>query len=105
VYRRRRCRGCSILGRRVRGGRAAPKSVARIRSVADRVGYVANPHAAGLRTQRSNLIGVLVPRLSDLVLATIYEGIDDAAGGPATRRLSRTAMTMRQNSGAEPRCS
>jgi LacI family transcriptional regulator len=32
-----------------------------------------------LRTQRSNLIGVLVPRLSDLVLATIYEGIDEAA--------------------------
>jgi LacI family transcriptional regulator len=47
--------------------------------VAREVGYAPNPHATGLRTSRSNLIGVLVPRLTDLVLATIYQGIEDAA--------------------------
>lgn len=55
------------------------RTVARIREIADRVGFEPNPHGAGLRTSRSSLIGVLVPRLSDVVLATIYEGIEDRA--------------------------
>lgn len=58
---------------------ASPATTTRIRAIATQVGYVPNPHAASLRTHRSNLIGVLVPRLSDLVLATIYEGIEEAA--------------------------
>ncbi|MCP2166822.1 LacI family DNA-binding transcriptional regulator [Goodfellowiella coeruleoviolacea] len=60
--------------------RAASGATAqRIRDLATELGYRPNPHATSLRTQRSNLIGVLVPRLSDLVLATIYEGIEEAA--------------------------
>lgn len=60
--------------------RAASKTTAdKIRKVAAKLHYQPNPHATSLRTRRSNLIGVLVPRLSDLVLATIYEGIEDAA--------------------------
>jgi LacI family transcriptional regulator len=63
-------------------GRAAgPATVERIRRLADELGYRPNPHATGLRTRRSNLIGVLVPRLSDIVLALIYEGIEEAAAG------------------------
>ncbi|TDC13625.1 LacI family DNA-binding transcriptional regulator [Streptomyces sp. 8K308] len=58
---------------------ASPATIARVRELADRLGYQPNPHATSLRTQRSNLVGVLVPRLSDLVLATIYEGIEEAA--------------------------
>ncbi|MBO2006884.1 hypothetical protein J4732_11510 [Serratia marcescens] len=34
------------------------------------------------------MIGVLVPRLSDLVLATIYEGIDEAAAKSRISTLS-----------------
>ena len=52
-------------------------TVERIRKVADEVGFARNVYAAGLRTQRTSLAGVLVPRLTDLVLATIYEGIDE----------------------------
>ncbi|GLY89511.1 LacI family DNA-binding transcriptional regulator [Actinoallomurus iriomotensis] len=60
--------------------RAASRQTAEeIRQWAARLNYRPNPHAASLRTRRSNLIGVLVPRLSDLVLATVYEGIEDAA--------------------------
>jgi LacI family transcriptional regulator len=66
-------------GAKTIGRRAAAATVSRIRQVAQEVGYVPNPHAASLRTQRSDLIGVVVPRLSDLVLALIYEGIDAAA--------------------------
>jgi LacI family transcriptional regulator len=66
-------------GAKTAARRAAAATVSRIRQVARDVGYVPNPHAASLRTQRSALIGVVVPRLSDIVLALIYEGIDAAA--------------------------
>ncbi|MFF7350960.1 LacI family DNA-binding transcriptional regulator [Streptomyces antimycoticus] len=58
---------------------ASRETVASIRAWAARLDYRPNPHAKSLRTARSNLIGVLVPRLSDIVLAMIYEGIEDAA--------------------------
>ena len=58
-------------------GRAG--TVERIRALAAELRYQANPHAASLKTRRSRSIGVLVPRLSDMVLATIYEGVDEAA--------------------------
>jgi LacI family transcriptional regulator len=62
------------------GERAASGATAeRIRQRAAEVNYRSNPHAASLRTKRTNLIGVLVPRLSDVVLATVYEGIESAA--------------------------
>ena len=85
---------------------AGEKTADRIRRIADEVGYRPNPHATGLRTQRSNLVGVLVPRLVDIVLATIYEGIEEASAGygystfvantgddPAAQR-SRTEMVL-----------
>lgn len=59
--------------------RVAAATASRIRAIAAEVGYVPDPHATGLRTRRSHLLGVLVPRLSDLVLATIYEGVEQAA--------------------------
>ncbi|BFI54927.1 DNA-binding transcriptional regulator CytR [Yersinia pseudotuberculosis] len=58
---------------------ASPETVQRIRELASKNNYRPNPHATSLKTQRSQTIGVLVPRLSDLVLATIYEGIDESA--------------------------
>lgn len=57
---------------------AAPETVQTILELAHSYGYTRNPHAASLRTSRSNLVGVMVPRLQDLVLATIYEGIEEA---------------------------
>ncbi len=58
---------------------ASSETVAAIMAAAREGGYRRNPHAASLRTSRSDLVGVLVPRLQDFVLATIYEGIDEAA--------------------------
>ena len=66
-------------GAKTVGRRAAASTVSRIRQVAQDIGYVPNPHAASLRTRRSDLIGVVVPQLADIVLALIYEGIDAAA--------------------------
>ena len=58
---------------------AAPETEQRIREAARRLDYAPNPYAASLRTSRSNLVGVIVPRLQDFVLATVYEGIEEAA--------------------------
>lgn len=58
---------------------ASPETNRKIFELARDLGYVKNPYAASLRTAESRLIGVVVPRLQDYVLATIYEGIDEAA--------------------------
>jgi len=57
----------------------AAATVVRVRAVADELGYRPDPAASSLRTRRSGLVGVLVPRLTDIVLATIYEGLDAVA--------------------------
>ncbi|MFF9915640.1 LacI family DNA-binding transcriptional regulator [Streptomyces sp. NPDC013457] len=51
--------------------------VQRVRRIAAELGYRPDPIAASLRTRRAHAIGVLIPRLTDVVLATIFEGIDD----------------------------
>ncbi|MGW4824943.1 LacI family DNA-binding transcriptional regulator [Streptomyces sp. NPDC004227] len=62
----------------VRGG-VATDTATLIRTLAEELGYQRDPAGAALRTGRSRMLGVLVPRLTDIVLATIYEGIDAAA--------------------------
>lgn len=62
----------------VRSG-VAPETATLIRSLAKELGYQRDPAGAALRTGRSRMLGVLVPRLTDIVLARIYEGIDAAA--------------------------
>ncbi|MBF5083508.1 LacI family DNA-binding transcriptional regulator [Quadrisphaera sp. INWT6] len=85
---------------------SSPETAQRIREIAAELGYRPDPHGRALRTNRSHLVGVLVPRLADLVLATIYEGVEDAAGraGYSTfvtnsqddvaRRADRTDMLL-----------
>lgn len=74
-------------------GRAASKdTIERIRALAASLDYQPNTHARTLKTRHSREIAILVPRLSDLVLATIYEGIDEAAS--ARRYTSFVANTL-----------
>lgn len=58
---------------------ASAATVERILNCAEELGYRRNQHAASLRTARTLQVGVVVPRLQDFVLATIFEGIDAAA--------------------------
>lgn len=60
---------------------ASKETIERIRTLAALSGYTHNPHAISLRTKQSHLVGVSVPRLSDLIWATIYEGIEETASG------------------------
>jgi LacI family transcriptional regulator len=55
------------------------ETVERVRKIASELGYIRNSTGASLRTGRTRMIGVLVPRLTDVVLAQIYEAIDEAA--------------------------
>jgi LacI family transcriptional regulator len=57
------------------------ETVTRVRELAGERGYRRNAAAQSLRTGRSKMIGVMVPRLTDVVLATIYDGIDQTAIG------------------------
>lgn len=59
--------------------RISPETVARVRKAARELGYRRDVSAAALRTGSSQLIGVLVHRLTDLALATMYAGADAAA--------------------------
>lgn len=54
-------------------------TIARIRAIADEMGYQRDPAASALRTRRSGVLGIIMPRLTDYVLARIFEGADDAA--------------------------
>ena len=74
-------------------GRAASKeTIERIRTLAASLDYQPNTHARTLKTRHSREIAILVPRLSDIVLATVYEGIDEAAS--ARQYTSFVANTL-----------
>lgn len=81
-------------GSDVARGAASVATAKRVRDLARKRGYSPDPQAAGLRTRRTRLMGVIVPRLSDLVLAIMYEGIDEAA---AELGYSTFVMNSRDN--------
>lgn len=55
------------------------ETVERVRLLASELGYRRNVAASALRTGESRMIGVMVPRLTDVTMATVYDGIDRAA--------------------------
>lgn len=57
------------------------ETVARIRAIADELGFEPNPWARSLRTNRTGTIGLVIPRLVDNVLATVFESAEFAAIG------------------------
>src|SRR5690606_3137314 len=54
-------------------------SARRVREVAAELGYQPNLWAASLRTRKTTTLGVVMPRLTDGVVATTYQGIEEAA--------------------------
>ena len=55
------------------------ETAVRIRELAAMMGYRPNFIAAGLRTRSSRTIGVVMPRLTDGVIAAMCQGIEEAA--------------------------
>ncbi|GAA0234577.1 LacI family DNA-binding transcriptional regulator [Cryptosporangium japonicum] len=81
-----------VLERARTGGRVDTPKAIRVLEVAADLEYEPNLFAASLRTNRTYTLGVLVPRLTDIVLSTIYEGID--AGAADAGYQSVVANTM-----------
>jgi LacI family transcriptional regulator, galactose operon repressor len=54
---------------------SASPTAERVRQVAAELGYVRDPLASGLRRSGTNTVGVIVPRLTDTVMAMLYEQI------------------------------
>lgn len=57
----------------------SPATVRMVRRLAAERGYRSNLTARALRTGRSSVLGMLVPRLADEVLAIVHEGVDASA--------------------------
>lgn len=68
--------------RALRGVRDVSKAnIARVRQAAQDLGYVGNFLAASLSSQRSDLIGVVVPNLTNIVFAQVLSGISEGIAG------------------------
>ena len=70
--------------------RSQSATAQRVREVAAELGYVRDPLASGLRRAGTSTVGVVVPRLTDTVMAMLYEEIVAAA---ATRGLFAVVAT------------
>jgi LacI family transcriptional regulator len=92
----------STVSRALHGdaGSTSSARARRIREVAAEMGYTPDPWARSLRTRRSGLIGLVVPRLTDGVLAKMFEAAEDFA-----RAVGYQAVTLstRDKDGEEER--
>ncbi|MBD1592590.1 substrate-binding domain-containing protein [Arthrobacter sp. S1_S22] len=70
-------------------------AAAHVRKVAGELGYRRNSFASGLRRGETRTLGVLVPRLSDTVMALMFEELERAAS-------SRGYFAMVATSGDDP---
>jgi LacI family transcriptional regulator, galactose operon repressor len=59
--------------------RSSNATAERVRRVAAELGYVRDPLASGLRRVGTSTVGVIVPRLTDTVVAMLYEEIASVA--------------------------
>ena len=59
-------------------GRIAAETTARVVAAARELGYSPDPAARSLRTRRSGFVGIIVPDLSNPVIAPIVRGIEEA---------------------------
>lgn len=71
----------STVSRALRGDsrRVAASTIERIQRLAREAGYVPDPVASSLRGGRSRMLGVVVPVLSDIVMAILATAIEEAS--------------------------
>ena len=71
----------STVSRALRGDarRVSAATIVRVQQLALSVGFLPDANAASLRSRRSHVIGMLVPDLTDVVLASLFEAVSTAA--------------------------
>ncbi|WIV56432.1 LacI family DNA-binding transcriptional regulator [Amycolatopsis nalaikhensis] len=78
--------------------RSNSETAQRVRQVAAELGYVRDPLAAGMRRAGTSTVGVIVPRLTDTVMAMLYEQI---AATAASRGLFAVVATTEDDPATE----
>lgn len=73
----------STVSRVLRGerDRVRPDTAERVVEAAESLGYTTNRWAASLRSGRTGVLGMVVPRITDVVLATVFEAFEETAAG------------------------
>jgi LacI family transcriptional regulator len=92
--------------------RSTSATAERVREVAAELGYVRDPLASGLRRVGTSTVGVVVPHLTDTVMAMFYEEVAAAAASrglfavvattddqPATERVAVESLVRRRVDG------
>lgn len=71
----------STVSRVLRGerGRVRQETADRVVEAAESLGYTTNRWAASLRSGRTGVLGMLVPRITDPVLARVFESFEETA--------------------------
>jgi len=74
------------------GGTIGEEVRARVREVAERIGYRPNRSAQAIRTGRTTTLGLIVPDLTNPYYPALAQAVERAArqaGSPASRRCRR----------------
>lgn len=68
----------STVSRALKGDsrRVAPATIERVQKLAQEIGYVPDAAASSLRGGKSRLLGVLIPRFSDVVIGQLVEAME-----------------------------
>ncbi len=83
--------------------RSASATAERVRAVADELGYRRNVSASSLRRGVTATIGVLVPRLTDAVMALMFEAIRASRASTRVLRRGRDLRRRRRRGAARDR--
>ena len=86
--------------------RSESETAKRVRQVAAELGYIRDVSAASLRRGKTMTIGVVVPRLTDTVMAMLYEALAHACArvGPVRRSSPRPTTSRRPTARRRRRC-
>lgn len=69
----------STVSRVLNNGPVSEKTRAKIQKIIDKTGYVPNQFAQSLKAQRSNMVGVVLPRFDSPSTNQVLKGIDELA--------------------------
>jgi LacI family transcriptional regulator, gluconate utilization system Gnt-I transcriptional repressor len=80
------------VSRALRGERAvSPDLVERVRAASDRLGYVPDPAARALASQRSNHVAILIPKLSNTLFVDLLDAAQQTLRAGITTKPRRSS--------------
>ena len=81
----------AAVSRYINGGSISEEKKQRIKKVIEETGYVPNPTARSLRQQRTDGIGVIVPKFNSDSVSNLIEGVSTVLSTSGYRAVFDTA--------------